>query len=245
MKEYDIKIQLPRIGSRAEILATWYMRFNGYFILPNFIIHDAGLYKQAGGQLSEADLLAIRMPFEYEVIKGDGFEINVRPHRVLDLTGKIIDFAIAEVSSELCKFNWIDTNSKKINQEYLDYALRRFGWWSDPSGISTILAERKRFEEVDEKIGITTRVRLLSFGNSINPDLNGILQITFQDVLQYLKEDLFMSYGRDEKLKKIVSDHKQWDTLICQIYNRLLGHKVPEHSVGEVIKWLFPDVNTA
>jgi hypothetical protein len=220
------------------------MRFNGFFFVPNFIIHDAGIYKQVGGQLSEADLLAVRMPHENEVIKGDGFEINVQQHAILGLTGKIMDFAIVEVCSEQCKFNWIDTKSQKINQNYLDYALRRFGWWSDPSEISAILAEQKRFEIIDEKAGIATRVRLLSFGKSINPDLKDILQITFGDVLHYMKEDLFMSYGRDKGLKKIVSDHKQWDKLICEVYNKLLGHRVREHSVGEVLKWIFPNANT-
>lgn len=246
MKEYNINSQVPRIGDRAEILASWYLRFNGFFVVPNFILHDAGLAKQAGGQLSEADLLAIRMPHEHEVIKkGDGMKINVQQDQILDLTAQMMDFVIGEVSSKRCKFNWMDTKSQNVNQEYLEYALRRFGWWGDPSEISAILAKRKRSEAIDEKVGITTRIRLLSFGNYINPNLKGILQITFQDVLQYMKEGLFMSYGKDKKLKKIVSDHKQWDPLICQVYRKLLGHKVIEQTVAEVLAWLFPGVNAA
>ncbi|MCJ7583338.1 MAG: hypothetical protein MUO30_01010 [Anaerolineales bacterium] len=243
MNDYDINIQVPRIGLRAQILATWYLRFNGFFIVPNFILHDAGLHKQVGGQLSEADLLAIRLPYTHEIIKGNDFKINIQPDRVLDLTGQVLDFVIVEVSSEQCKFNWLDTQKKNINQEFLTYALRRFGWWSDIEQISYILAKKKRLDQADEKIGLSTRIRLLSLGNSINRDLEGILQITFHDVLRYLKEDLFASYGLDERLKAIVSDHKQWDPLICQVYNKLIGHKVKEHNVEEVLVWLFPDAN--
>jgi hypothetical protein len=126
----------------------------------------------------------------------------------------------------------------------LDYALRRFGWWSNPCDIAAVLSERKEFQAIDDKAGIATRIRLMSVGNWSNPDLKGILQITFRDILQYMKDELFMSYGKTDELKTIVSvvsDHKQWDTLICQVYNRLLGHKVPEQSVAEVLKWLFPN----
>ena len=242
MKEYDINTQVPRIGTRAEILACWYMRFNGFFIVPNFIIHDAGLYKQVGGQLSEADLLAVRMPYEHEIIKGEDFQFLVQSHGHLDL-GVKMDFVIAEISSKECKFNWYNKEIKAINQNFINYALKRFGWWPDTANISEELSQRKYYEMKNENTNNVERVRLLSFGNTTNPDIEDILQITFQHILQYMKEELFMSYRANESLKKAVSDHKQWDKMVCQIYNKLLGHKTHEHSVEEVLNWLFPDLS--
>jgi hypothetical protein len=116
MDKYDINLEIPRIGTRAEILAAWYMRFNGFFIVRNFIIHDAGLFKQAGGQLSEADFLAIRMPYEHEVIKGDRNDIFVQKHKALAPNSGVFDFVIGEVSSKQCKFNWMDIKNQSINK---------------------------------------------------------------------------------------------------------------------------------
>ena len=84
-----------------------------------------------------------------------------------------------------------------------------------------------------------TRVRLLSFGVTLHPELP-LQQITFAEMLHFMKFDLFECYGRTDEFKRIVSDHKQWDTLIHEIYKRLLGHKQPEQSPEEVVKWLFP-----
>jgi hypothetical protein len=65
-------------------------------------------------------------------------------------------------------------------------------------------------------------------------------QITFPEILEFLKKDLFQCYGCNNELKRIVSDHKQWDRLICEIYKRLLGHKHKEETNEEIINWLFP-----
>jgi hypothetical protein len=240
MKKYDINVQIPRIGPRAEILATWYMRFNGFFVVPNFIIHDAGLYKQVGGQLSEADLLAIRLPYEHEIIRGNDFEINVQNHHCLDITNRM-EFVIAEISSGKCKFNWFNKETKTINENYINYALKRFGWWPDTGEISKELSVKFQRELKSKSTGIVERIRLLSFGNERNSEIDGIMQITFKDVLQFLKEELFMSYRVNEDLKSAVSDHKQWDQMICQVYNKLLGHRTAEQSIEDVLSWLFPD----
>jgi|GEM_PF-5594797 len=112
MIEYDIVKEIPRIGKRAEILAEWYFRFNGYFPISNFIIHDAGFHKQPGGQLTEADILAIRLPYTIEVINGTEKEIVIKTHKELDVKQGIMDFIIVEVSSGICKNNWIDKKQR-------------------------------------------------------------------------------------------------------------------------------------
>ena len=250
MNQYDILQEIPRLGKRAEILASWYLRFNGYFPLKDFILHDAGEKIQPGGQLTDADLLAVRFPYTIEIIKGENEDITVKTHDKLDIHQGNLDFVIAEVSSEACKFNWLvrqeNEEYKLVQVEFLKYVMRRFGWWQDDGKINQIsdsLSKEKFYSEeqrVDANETIVTRVRLLSFGVAPTPELP-IQQIIFAEMLDYMKCDLFACYGQTDEFKKIVSDHKQWDTLIHEIYKRLLGHKRPRQSPEEVVKWLFPD----
>ena len=39
---FDVTNEIPRFGKRAELLVAWYLRFNGFFPLTDFILHDAG-----------------------------------------------------------------------------------------------------------------------------------------------------------------------------------------------------------
>lgn len=249
MTQYDISQEIPRLGKRAEILASWYLRFNGYFPLKDFILHDAGEQIQPGGQLTDADLLAVRLPYTIEIIRGENEDITVKTHDKLDVHRGILDFVIAEVSSEACKFNWLvgqeNEEHKSVKVEFLKYVMQRFGWWRDDGKIDQIsdCLSKEKFYSEEQHVGanesIVTRVRLLSFGVATNPELP-IQQISFAEMLDYMKCDLFGCYGQTDELKKIVSDHKQWDALIHEIYKRLLGHKHPEQSPEEIINWLFP-----
>lgn len=63
----------------GEEIVYWYLRFNGFFIIRNFVIH-----KNIG--TSDADLLAVRFPYVYEKIGGqesdwdailNGFDKNI------------------------------------------------------------------------------------------------------------------------------------------------------------------------
>ena len=105
--------------------------------------------------MTDADLLAVRLPYTTEIIKGVNEEITVKTHKRLDVQQGVLDFIIAEVSSEACKFNWISDqeNAKKsVNVEFLRYVIRRFGWWHNDdkviNRISDRLSEDKFFSEV-------------------------------------------------------------------------------------------------
>lgn len=238
---FDLAKEVPRPGQRAELLASWYLRFNGYFPLPGFILHDAGAVKQPGGQLTEADVLAVRLPHAEERIeRPDGF-IQVRVDSCLDVQPGVWDFALVEATCQPprgeCKFNWMDEASGRIEVSYLTYCLRRFGFW-DPAAVPTLAGElsEKRIHMSGEPAPV--RIRLLSFGVTPSEGLWGIRQVTFESVLQYFQRPLFGCYGPD-----IVSDHKQWHPMICEIYNRLEGHKTKRSSPGEILTWLFPGVS--
>src|SRR5438128_2340588 len=50
-------------ANRFEALATWYLRFNGYFTTPDFTVHP-DFRNQPGG--TDADVLAVRFPHSKE-----------------------------------------------------------------------------------------------------------------------------------------------------------------------------------
>ncbi len=125
MKPFDL--DALKLGLRAELIANWYLRFNGYFPLTSFILHDAGATKQPGGQITDADILAIRLPYTEEIIEGPAEPIRVKTDPQLDVARDFTDFIIAEVSSQECKFNWLNEESQTVEVKFLDYCLRRFG----------------------------------------------------------------------------------------------------------------------
>lgn len=228
MKSFNLDTEVPRLGQRAELIAGWYLRFNGYFPITGFILHDAGAMKQPGGQLTDADILAIRLPYTEEIIEGSAKPIHVTRHSELGVVEGITDFIIAEVSSQECKFNWINEEDQTVEVKFLDYCLTRFGYWPPaavPEISKKLSVEKCTFSDDAKRV----RLRLLAFGVTRSDGLPGIQQITFQGVFEYMR-DLFGCYDpySSEPTRKIVSDHKQWHPLICQIYGRLRGHKVEQ-----------------
>lgn len=70
----------------GETIAYWYLRFNGFFPLPNFVLHRGaeGLARSA-----DSDLLAMRFPHTYEEVGGlpDDWDQPAFERFGIDLTG--------------------------------------------------------------------------------------------------------------------------------------------------------------
>ena len=90
-------------ANRFELLAMWYLRFNGYFTTQDFTVHP-NFRTQAGG--TDADILAVRFPHSEEYQRRFNFGRDqdlIRPDRT--------DFMICEVKSGRCDINqktWLD-----------------------------------------------------------------------------------------------------------------------------------------
>ncbi len=182
-KNFDLEMEMPTLGQRAEIVAAWYFRFNGYFPLTGFVLQDAGAEKQPGQQLTDADVLAIRLPYAEEIIKGKHRDKHVLTDGALDLCDGVTDFIIAEVTSLSCKLNWLQPNAV-VNPEFLAYMLRRFGHWraEQVESIADTLSHEHRYKRN------RVRVRLISVGMRTSDSLPGsIIQITLHDILRYLQ----------------------------------------------------------
>jgi len=175
----------------AEDLAYWYLRFNGFFLLQNFVLHrvDQVEGERARGA-ADFDLLAIRFPYVYEKIGGQendwdceqfknwGFEID-KSHLAF----------IVEVTSGI---NVNCSNlKKKYSYERLEQAIRRFGIFpkDEVSCIVKILYQKEKYIKepwVIAKLAVTER-------NIRGPWLNLLLD----DADKFIQERI-KAYSREK-----------------------------------------------
>jgi hypothetical protein len=145
-------------ANRFELLATWYLRFNGYFTTADFTVHP-NFRKQAGG--TDADILAVRFPFSEEYQRRFNFVRDpelIRPDRT--------DFLICEVKAGPCNINaqtWGDPT-----RENVEYAIRWMGFESDPKRIKIFAKDVYDKGECDLP---DKRVRFVCFGSKQNSQL--------------------------------------------------------------------------
>src|SRR4051812_46536753 len=77
-----------------ELLVRWYLRFNGYLGVENFVIHET--VEGGNVQRGETDVLAVRFPHSRE---DPGFALHTHP-KLLDeeaVRDALTDFVVAEV----------------------------------------------------------------------------------------------------------------------------------------------------
>jgi len=106
----------------AEDLAYWYLRFNGFFLLRNFVLHRAS---QAEGT-AESDLLAIRFPYVYEEIGGQENDWDREQFKNWEI--KIDEFNLAFIVEVTSRRN-VNCNilKNKFSCNRLEKAVQRFG----------------------------------------------------------------------------------------------------------------------
>jgi hypothetical protein len=166
-------------ANRFELLATWYLRFNGYFTTTNFTVHP-NFRKQPGG--TDADVLAVRFPHSEEFQRRFVFE---RDHQLVHQDR--IDFLICEVKAGRCALN---DSWRNPDRQCVEYAMRWMGFEENMDRVNQAAAEVYRTGccvLADPAVGI----RLLSFGAERNPELQSELpsvqQILHEQVVSYLK----------------------------------------------------------
>jgi predicted metal-dependent hydrolase len=122
--------------SRLQTLSfNWRLVMAPEYVLRYLVTHEAvhlailGSRKQVGGQISDADILALRLAYTSEVIEGINENICTGHHQRLEVRDDLVDFVIAEVTSERdCKFNWLNLNDAQFRFN-VQYVIRRFGYW--------------------------------------------------------------------------------------------------------------------
>ena len=124
------------IGQRAEEVASWYFRLNGFLSLPGFVVHldqDKAEFGEDGiprYQRTEADFIGVRFVDSKEIINVFGNRRAMIDDATLtDLCApsntKQALFVLVEVKAGLCKMNGPWTNRNKQNMQRV---IRRLGF---------------------------------------------------------------------------------------------------------------------
>jgi hypothetical protein len=102
----------------GEEIAYWYLRFNGFFPIDNFVIHQS----RSVDHHSDVDIIAIRLPYVYEEIGGQTNDWDTHFFKPFDPNLPI--GVICEVKTGQRHFNVNDL----FKPQNISYAVGRFGF---------------------------------------------------------------------------------------------------------------------
>lgn len=197
-----------------ERFVAAYLRLNGYFTVPNFIVHAAGDPSRISdgqvGNFTETDVIAVRMPYSQEItgklrIANDPLLVGGAAER--------IDVVIAEVKSG----NQNNPNSvwreMKAN-EAIRYIVRFIGLHPEAEieRVATALATNFRLEEA------RCRIRYVLFCSEVNRHYRekGVSHITFAQMISFILHERGQCWI--EENIGVASVHNQWDDFLVRIF---------------------------
>jgi len=132
-----------------EDFIRWYLRFNGFLTVENFIIHEPDPLRPIVPAGTETDTLAVRFPHSKE-IPGEGGAPNALTFRISNddkvfddeaIAKGLTDFVIAEVKSGQNKGlnkTWTDPDPDGRYLDQVEYLVRWLGASGDEPTISEI-----------------------------------------------------------------------------------------------------------
>jgi len=179
-------------GERAEAVAQWYLRLNGFMSISGYVIHldDTEPRRTDNGeeviQRTEADIVAVRFPFSSEIVAqrsmvDDDWVTQAQSSRA----GSKVLFVLAEVKTSVCQMNGPWTNKTSRNMQRV---IRRMGFAECVDEIDEVaesLYTSGRWE------GRRAIVQYVCFGtrrsNEIEKTHPEVFQITWSDIGRFLE----------------------------------------------------------
>ena len=158
----------------GEELAYWYFRFNGFFIISDFVLH-----RDLNKSPYEVDILAIRFPHVIEKIGGTNvqYDDNLLSH-----------FQDNRIIGIICEVKTGEGSAKQINDEQrLSQALGRFGFIENYQDYISY-AQQNEVISIEDKyeIGkIFIADRSSQQPNCINIPLSDIASFIKNRIIQY------------------------------------------------------------
>lgn len=144
----------------GEELAYWYLRLNGFFLIDDFVLHNADL---VSSQNADADVIGIRNPFTIERIgmnddddicpELSGFEPNIKTKTVV---------VISEVKTSPRRQNIL-----LEREDRLSYIVKRTGLFP-PESIDDVISQL--FENNSYSNGEITILKIIFSQTSYNND---------------------------------------------------------------------------
>ncbi len=195
-----------------ELLVRWYLRFNGYLAVENFVVHET--VERGIRQGGETDVLAVRFPHSREL---PGFAIE-NDLRLLDeeaVRNNLVDFVIAEVKGRRKdKLNkvWRDPPDA-VKIERVSYVLRWLGPFADEKLVTDVATELQASHRARRGDFL---FRLVFFAHELRAKLS-IRQVTFYDIAYFLVHVRAPSW-QDRGLGSR-SPHDQWHPLVKSLWS--------------------------
>lgn len=186
-------------GRRAEEVANWYFRLNGFLDIPGFILHPDRVQRFPQ---TEADLIGVRFPYSTEIL-GGRYMVDDETLLQIDSTKSRVVFVLAEVKVDLCNINGPWSERARGNMQRV---IRRLGFV--PENMVEAIAE-SMYDELRWE-SETHVIQYIAIGSRFNDGLERrhpkLVQIGFQQISEFL---LHRFRNFPEKLPT-GAVHEQW-----------------------------------
>lgn len=200
--------------NKYERFVGAYLRLNGYFQVPSFIVHAADPTRTSGGVVgnyTECDSLAIRLPHSEEIV---GVKHVANHQALLDGAGGKIDVIVAEAKSGNENRPNTVWRAAATADPIASYIVRFVGTHPAPEvgAVAATLASTFRSEDT------TTRYRYIVFSIQANKHYadRGITYITYREAIRFVvavRGDSWLQSGLGVR-----SAHNQWDDMLIDIF---------------------------
>lgn len=206
---------MPR--GKTEELVKWYLRLNGYFVIPNFILHPL---MSGGSQRTEIDLIGTRFPYQSEIVcNSEGDRILMENDKNL-VTDRRIDCLIVSVKGVQSQAE-VNKSIKKF--ENLMDIIKRFGFVESEEKIAEVAKELLK-----EKRALKDQfqIRFLAIAGKPNR-YSESKQLIFHDIVDFILKrfQAYCYYKVDTEQwegvgKQILSNcHRSCQDILEMIFN--------------------------
>lgn len=187
-------------GERAEHVASWYFRLNGFLSIPGFVVHPDVVQRYPR---TEADLLAVRLPYSSELVGGQLMVDDARLVALAALSRPL--FLMIEVKTNLCNINGPWSRAEDGNMQRV---IRRLGFATEAE-IEAVAADMYQHLRCERESFV---VQYATIGRRANPGQQrrypSLLQVTWDDISDFLFQR-FQQFPQKlpPKGRKV---HEQW-----------------------------------
>jgi len=165
---------MPR--EKTEELVEWYLRLNGYFIIPNFILHPLMPF---GSQRTEIDLLGVRFPYQSEVVcDSKGKRLSMENDAKL-IDNRFVDCLIVSVKSAESE---AEVNRAIKDLQNLKDVVKRFGFVESEKDITDVANELLRKKKA---VRDQFQIRFLGIAGKFNK-YSKTKQIIFEEIVEFI-----------------------------------------------------------
>jgi hypothetical protein len=202
------------MANNYERFVAAYLRLNGYFTVPNFIVHSGDdptrISGGAVGNYTETDVIGVRFPHSREVTG----RLEIKNHDILvdGVTGKI-DVVVAEAksgNSDKPNAVWAGPNARVA----AGYIARFVGLHRENELDAVAAAIASRFSFEDERCWF----RYVLFADQSNRHYKekGVSYITYRQAIEFIVSVRGQCWI--ESNIGVASVHSQWDDLLIDIF---------------------------